>query len=144
MTMTENFALKEAGVARGTMPWKAYEARTLATIRAHDVRVRGVVTTVSALSGGNQQKFVVGREFEGKPAALVVENPTRGLDLRAAANVLAQLRSARAAGVAAVVYSSDLEELLSLADRLIVCFGGRLVPVALEVEAAARAMLGLR
>ncbi len=143
MTLVENVALKEAGVTRGLMPWNAYSRRTAALIRAHDVRATGETSLAATLSGGNQQKFVLGRELEGAPEALVVENPTRGLDIRAIAHVLGRLRAARAAGVAVVVYSSDLDEVLALADRTVVCFGGRLIPVANDAVAAARAMVGL-
>jgi simple sugar transport system ATP-binding protein len=143
MTLVENLALKEAASARGVMPWRAYGARTRATVRGHDVRTGGVDSLVGTLSGGNQQKFVLGRELEGAPEALVVENPTRGLDIRATAQVLGRLHAARAEGVAVVAYSSDLDEVMSIADRLVVCFAGRLLPVATDAEAAARAMVGL-
>jgi simple sugar transport system ATP-binding protein len=143
MTLAENLALKEAGSARGSVRWSSYEARALTTIREHDVRASGPHASAGELSGGNQQKFVLGRELEGSPQALVVENPTRGLDIRAAARVLAELRSARAAGVAVVMYSSDLDEVLSLADRVVVCFDGHATVVPVETGAVARALLGL-
>ncbi len=143
MTLVENLALKDAGVARGTTAWGAYAARAITTIRAHDVRASGAQAHAGSLSGGNQQKFVLGRELEGAPDALVVENPTRGLDIRAAAHILAELRSARAAGIAVVVYSSDLDEVLSIADRMVVCFDGRVTEVAVESGAIARALVGL-
>ena len=143
MTLTENLALKDSGTARGVVNWNSYEARATATIRDHDVRTNGPEALAGALSGGNQQKFVLGRELEGSPEALVVENPTRGLDIRAAAHVLAELRSARAAGVAVAVYSSDLDEVLSIADRMIVCFDGHATATALDAGAVARALVGL-
>ncbi len=143
MTLVENFALKDAGAARGSTPWRSYEARALAAVRGHDVRVSGVGSLAGELSGGNQQKFVLGRELEGPPEALVVENPTRGLDVRAAAHVLAELRAARAAGVAVIAYSSDLDEVLSIADRMLVCFAGRVTAVSAEANAVARALVGL-
>ena len=143
MTLVENFALKDAGTRRGTMLWTAYASRTESAIAAHDVRASGADVPAGALSGGNQQKFVLARELEGSPALLVVENPTRGLDIRAAAHVLSELRSARAAGVAVAVYSSDLEEVLSIADRMIVCFDGRITATAVDAAAVARAVVGL-
>jgi general nucleoside transport system ATP-binding protein len=143
MTLVENLALKEAGRARGTLRWASYRERTEITVRDHDVRANAVDLPASALSGGNQQKFVLGRELEGSPEALVVENPTRGLDIRAAAHVLAELESARASGVAVVVYSSDLDEVLSIADRMVVCFDGRITPTPVEADAVARALVGL-
>ena len=143
MTLVENFALKDAGESRGSMPWVAYASRAQSAITAHDVRTSGVDSTAGALSGGNQQKFVLGRELDGSPALLVVENPTRGLDIRAAAHVLEELRAARAAGVAVVAYSSDLDEVLSIADRMIVCFDGRITPTAVDAATVARALVGL-
>jgi ABC-type uncharacterized transport system ATPase subunit len=74
---------------------------------------------------------------------LVVENPTRGLDIRASAHVLAEIRSARASGTAVVFYSSDLDEVLSMSDRMIVCFDGRAAATAVEADAVARALVGL-
>jgi ABC-type uncharacterized transport system ATPase subunit len=143
MTLVENLALKDAGTARGVVPWRSYHDRTRTTLEAHDVRASSVDTSVGTLSGGNQQKFVLGRELDGSPAALVVENPTRGLDIRAAAHVLAEIRRARAAGVAVVVYSSDLDEVLSIADRMVVCFDGTASIVPVETDAIARALVGL-
>lgn len=143
MTLVENLALKEAASARGVMRWREYGTRTSVTVRDHDVRTSGVMSLAMALSGGNQQKFVLGRELEGSPEALVAENPTRGLDIRATAQVLSRLRAARTSGVALAVYSSDLDEVLSIADRMLVCFEGRLLPTAKDAEAVARAMVGL-
>jgi simple sugar transport system ATP-binding protein len=143
MTLVENFALKDAGIARGRVRWTSYESRARAAIVEHDVRASGADASAGGLSGGNQQKFVLGRELEGSPAALVVENPTRGLDIRAAAHVLAELRAARESGVAVVVYSSDLDEVLSIADRMIVCFDGRAAATPVEADAVARALVGL-
>lgn len=142
MTLTENLALKEAGARHGQMPWPALRARTSAVMRSHEVRAAGPETSASVLSGGNQQKFVLGRELEGFPELLVVENPVRGLDIRAAGQVLQGLREARAAGVAIVMYSGDVEELLAVADRIVVCFGGRVAPVAADPESVARALVG--
>ena len=143
MSLVENFALKDAGATRGTLAWPTYEDRANAVIREHDVRASGVHSTAGALSGGNQQKFVLGRELEGSPDALIVENPTRGLDIRAAAHVIAELRAARAAGVAIAVYSSDLDEVLSIADRMLVCFDGCVSVVPVDADAVARALVGL-
>jgi simple sugar transport system ATP-binding protein len=143
MTLVENFALKDAGHLRGSVPWPAYASRAESAISAHDVRASGPGSPAGALSGGNQQKFVLARELEGSPALLVVENPTRGLDIRAAAHVLEALRSARASGVAIVAYSSDIDEVLAIADRMIVCFDGRLAATAADSAAVSRAIVGL-
>jgi general nucleoside transport system ATP-binding protein len=143
MTLVENLALKEAGSAHGSMRWQSYHARTLALVREHDVRANSESSLAGELSGGNQQKFVLARELEGSPEALVVENPTRGLDILATSHVLAALSSARTSGVAVVMYSSDLDEVLSMADRMVVCFEGRAMETAVESDAVGRALAGL-
>jgi simple sugar transport system ATP-binding protein len=95
-------------------------------LAAHDVRARGPDTEAHQLSGGNQQKLVLARALEARPSLLLVENPTRGLDLAATAAVHDRLRQARAEGLAVVVYSSDLDEVLELGcDRLLVVWRGR-------------------
>ena len=142
MSLVENLALKDAGTLRGTMRWSDYVARAETAVRDHDVRSSGVASTIGALSGGNQQKFVLARELDGSPEALIAENPTRGLDIRATAHVLAELQSARARGVAVVVYSSDLDEVLALADCMVVCFDGRVTITRVDADAVARAMVG--
>ena len=79
----------------------------------------------ATLSGGNQQKFVVARETRRATAALVAENPTRGLDLRAAASVLAGITTDEAMQERAiVVHSADIDEVLAVATRVVVCFAG--------------------
>src|SRR6185295_7534884 len=90
----------------------------------HDVRGGDDSTIVRTLSGGNQQKLVLARELDGSPALLVVENPTRGLDIRATADVHRRLRAVADSGAAVVVYSSDLDEILSLATRVVVIHAG--------------------
>jgi len=85
---------------------------------------------------------VLGRELASKPNAVIVENPTRGLDIAATAAVHSQLVAARDSGAAVVIYSSDLDEVIALADRLIVMFEGHARDVALDREAAGRAMVG--
>ena len=143
MSLVENFALHESEPQHGVMPWSALTDSTATLLGEHDVRSGGTAARAGSLSGGNQQKFVIGRELAGSPRALVVENPTRGLDVRAAAQVLQRLRDARDAGVAVLMYSSDLDEVLSVADRMVVCFDGRVVDVARRADAVGRAMVGL-
>jgi general nucleoside transport system ATP-binding protein len=148
-TLAENVALAEAGRARGWMDWVARRRATAALLDAHDVRASGPDAPLRALSGGNQQKLVLARELaalgeRGRARALVVENPTRGLDIRAAADVAARLRAARDAGVAVVVHAADLDEVLALADRVVVVHEGRVHEVPKDREAVGRAMLGAR
>jgi simple sugar transport system ATP-binding protein len=85
------------------------------------------------LSGGNQQKLVIGREMAASPRLLIAAHPTRGIDVGAQAAVWEELRTARRNGLALLLISADLEELLGLADRLVVMLRGR---VAAELDPA--------
>ena len=140
-TLLENLALRGAGTRKGLLPWTTLREQTDTLMRAHDVRAPDSATIMSALSGGNQQKFVIGRELADTRRALVVENPTRGLDIRATASVHDALRETRDDGTAVVLYSSDLDEVLALADRIIVVAGGRTREVSHDRDAVGRAML---
>jgi simple sugar transport system ATP-binding protein len=100
-----------------------------------------------ALSGGNQQKFIVGRERAHAPGALVAENPTRGLDIRATARVRAEISAPAGDARAVVYYSSDIEEVLAVATRVVVCHAGRVREVAPgavpgDLSPYARALVG--
>jgi simple sugar transport system ATP-binding protein len=141
-TLTENIALKAAGRRSGLMPWASIRARTRALIDAFDIRVSSSEQTARSLSGGNQQKLVLARELADRPPALVIENPTRGLDLRASAAVHARLRSVRDQGTAIMLYSSDIDELLALSDRMLVVYAGTVIEVPSERAAIGLAMLG--
>lgn len=144
--LVENVALRGAGGRRGRIDWGALRARTESLMRAFDVRAAGPDARMRTLSGGNQQKLVLARELDveglGGPRAIVVENPTRGLDVRATADVHARLRAARDAGAAVVMYSSDVDEVLLLANRVLVVFAGRVCEAPLDREVVGRLMLG--
>ena len=141
-TLTENVALRGAGARRGRMPWTAMAALTAGLMERHDVRALSPATRAGALSGGNQQKFVVGRELDEHPTLVVAENPVRGLDIRATAHVLRELAGSADAGSAVVFYSADIDELLPVADRMLVVFAGRVREVAVERAAVANALVG--
>ncbi len=147
--LAENVALRGAGRRTGMIDWAAMRARTVSLMQAYDVRATSERAPVSALSGGNQQKLVLARELDdtrgtsGAPLAIVAENPTRGLDVRATGEVHARLRAARDHGAAVVMYSSDLDEVLSLASRVLVAYAGTVRDVTPEREVVGRAMLGL-
>jgi ABC-type uncharacterized transport system ATPase subunit len=138
----ENTALRGAGERRGRMPWGALRESTATLLSQFDVRAPGPIAVARTLSGGNQQKFVLGRELADQPQALVVENPSRGLDFKATAAVQQALRDARDAGTAVVVYSSDLDEVLLLADRVYVMHTGTVREVRGDRDEVGRAMLG--
>jgi general nucleoside transport system ATP-binding protein len=141
VTLTENFALRDAGIRRGLIPWSMLTSETTTLLSDSHVLAESADVPARALSGGNQQKFVIARELNAKPSALVAENPTRGLDIRATEDVRAALLAARDAGMAVVVYSSDLDEVLTLADRVVVLVAGRLREVASDAESVGLAML---
>jgi simple sugar transport system ATP-binding protein len=144
-SLTENLALRGAGARRGLVDWTAVRERTQALLGAYDVRAASPEVRMRQLSGGNQQKVVLARELsELSPAdAVVAENPTRGLDVRATADIHARLRAARDNGTAVILYSSDLDEVLALADRMLVIHAGTVRELALDRETIGRAMLGL-
>ena len=148
-SLTENVALRGAGKRRGTVGWAAMRTRTQALMRSFNVRAPDADAPMRVLSGGNQQKLVLARELEAldrtldSPMAIVAENPTRGLDVRATSDIHARLRAARDRGAAIVLYSSDLQEVLALASRVLVAYAGTIREVAPDRDAAGRAMLGL-
>ncbi|KFE63519.1 ABC transporter ATP-binding protein [Hyalangium minutum] len=129
MSVEENVALGRQGLppfAKG--PWldfKGRRERTKKLLGAYDVRPPDPLLAVQALSGGNQQKVVVARELDAEPKFLVVVQPTRGLDISAVAQVHSRLREERARGVGVLLISLDLEEVLTLSDRIYVLFEGR-------------------
>ncbi|MBX9927391.1 MAG: ABC transporter ATP-binding protein [Gemmatimonadaceae bacterium] len=141
-TLTENLALRGASERRGTIDWPSLAREAQALLAAHDVRASGADAPMRALSGGNQQKFVMARERAEGARALVAENPTRGLDVRATAAVHDALRALRGAGGAVVCFSTDLDEVLALADRVYVCYNGALVETPVAADLVARAMVG--
>lgn len=126
-------------IRRGHIDWRAALARTGDLLETHDVRSAGPGAPAASLSGGNQQKLVLARELARAPRVVVAENPTRGLDVHAAAQVHARLRAAAEAGAAVLLYSSDLDEVLSTADRVVVMTGGKLIDVP---EGAGREEIG--
>jgi general nucleoside transport system ATP-binding protein len=91
------------------------------------IRVSRADAPVRSLSGGNVQRLVVGRELEGHPRLLVAAYPTRGVDIRGAAFVHQELQRLRAEGAGILLISEELDELLALADRLLILYRGRIV-----------------
>ena len=84
-------------------------------------------TIATALSGGNQQKYVVGREIEDNPNLLIASQPTRGIDIGAQALIWDKLKDSRDNGLGVLLISADLEELIGLSDRIIVIYQGKIV-----------------
>ncbi len=106
---------------------RAARADTARIMQAYDVRAPGPDTLAVALSGGNQQKLIVGREMESDPRLLVAAHPTRGVDVGAQAAIWELLKDARAEGMGILLISADLDELIGLSDTLQVMLRGRLV-----------------
>jgi ABC-type uncharacterized transport system ATPase subunit len=145
-SLTENVALRGAGHRRGRMRWRTLRDETAGLTAAFDVRAARIGLPARALSGGNQQKLVLARELgDGVARLLVVDNPTRGLDLLAAADVQRRLVAAREAGTAVVFYSSDLDEVIALSDRIVVIAQGTLrdIDPPFDRDAVGRRMLGM-
>ena len=144
--LVENIALRGAGERHGIIDWSAVGAHTESLMRSFDIRAAGPRAPMRTVSGGNQQKLVLARELDSYgatgPRAIVVENPTRGLDVRAAAQVHDRLRAARDAGAAVAVYSSDIDEVLELVSRVLVVYAGSVREAPADREAVGRLMLG--
>ena len=130
-------------------PWidrAGARADTERIVREYDVRTPGIDVTAASLSGGNQQKLIVGREMSGDPVVLIASHPTRGVDVGAQADIWDHLRRARANGLAVLLISADLDELIGLSDTLKVILRGRIVadvdPAQVTPERLGSAMTG--
>ncbi|MBT9494737.1 MAG: ABC transporter ATP-binding protein [Paucibacter sp.] len=110
-------------------------------IARFSVRAGGAGAAARSLSGGNLQKFIVGREIDATPKVLIIAQPTWGVDVGAAAQIRGELLKLRDAGCAVLVLSEELDELFEISDRLVVMAQGRLSP-AVPVLEASRAMIG--
>lgn len=103
------------------------EERARRLVREYDVRPPNIALPARALSGGNQQKLIVAREFDIKPKLILVSQPTRGVDIGATEFIHRKLVELRDAGVAVLLVSAELDEVLSLSDRVIVVYSGQIV-----------------
>ena len=130
LSLTENAALTAAArkgmLKNGFVNWGKARQFAEEVIKAFDVRTPGAHTAARALSGGNLQKFVIGREVLQAPTVLVVNQPTWGVDAAAAAAIRQALLDLAAGGAALVVISQDLDELMEVADRFAALNEGRL------------------
>jgi ABC-type uncharacterized transport system ATPase subunit len=141
-SLTENIALhgyrQAPNSRRGFLDLAAMAERARRLLREFDVRGGSPETPAYALSGGNQQKVVLAREIDGDPNVLIAAQPTRGLDVGAIEFVHRRLVEQRDAGRAVLLVSLELEEILSLSDRILVIYEGRIVrefpPTATEEE----------
>ncbi|MFN8155933.1 MAG: ABC transporter ATP-binding protein [Candidatus Nanopelagicales bacterium] len=125
---------------------KGAKADTKRIVEEYDVRTPSIDVMANALSGGNQQKLIVGREMSGEPRLLIAAHPTRGVDVGAQAAIWDEIRRARAEGLGVLLISADLDELIGLSDRIKVLLRGRLVadadPQTVTPEQLGSAMTG--
>jgi simple sugar transport system ATP-binding protein len=114
-------------VKHGLIDKGAARKDTQRIIDEYDVRTPGPDALARALSGGNQQKLLVGREMSSDPILLIASHPTRGVDVGAQAAIWSHIKRARREGLAVLLVSADLDELIGLSDRIEVILRGRLV-----------------
>ncbi|SLN53633.1 Ribose import ATP-binding protein RbsA [Aquimixticola soesokkakensis] len=130
MSLTENAlltgAIREKLTRNGFLKWRDTEAFARRIIAGFDVRTPGPDNAARALSGGNLQKFVIGREVLQNPEVLIVNQPTWGVDASAAAAIRQALLDLAASGAAIVCISQDLDELMEISDRFAALNEGRL------------------
>jgi len=143
LTVEQNLMIEEAGCYRRGffLDRKKVRSHAEALIERFSIKA-GPTDAVGTLSGGNIQKVLLARVLARDPKAIVVAQPTRGLDVGAAEFVHRELLARRAAGAAVLLVSEDLEELLALADRLLVIYEGSIVR-ELGVHEATPERLGL-
>nr|WP_277626851.1 ATP-binding cassette domain-containing protein [Arsenicicoccus piscis] len=119
---------------------------TTRIVEDYDVRTPSIFVTAGSLSGGNQQKLIIGREMAHDPKVLVASHPTRGVDVGAQASIWSHLKRARREGLAVLLISADLEELIGLSDTIRVILRGRLSdpfdPDTVTAEQLGAAMTG--
>ncbi len=143
MSVAENLVLEDLGspeVARwGILRGAAIRQRADAAIADYDVRGPGPEAPARLLSGGNLQKLILARVFGHAPRLILANQPTRGLDIGAAHAVARRLLEARGRGAGVVLISEDLDEILTLSDRILVIHDGRIV----EAPSRNRARIGL-
>jgi simple sugar transport system ATP-binding protein len=135
-------------VRSGLLDLKAIKANATKLIEQFSIRVGGPGYAVGTLSGGNMQKVVVARELSEQPKLLLVNQPTRGVDLGATQFIWRTITDARDAGAAVLLSSADLSELLALSDRLVVLYRGKIAAAFinrpdLSPETLGTYMLGL-
>jgi ABC-type uncharacterized transport system ATPase subunit len=137
LSLAHNMLLTRTEALRvlGWIDRAALRAQATGVIRRYWVKAAGPGAQARSLSGGNLQKYIVGRELDAVPRVLVVGQPTWGVDVGAAAQIRAELLALRDAGSAVLVVSEELDELFAIADRLHVVAKGRLSP-SMPIEEA--------
>ena len=141
MLLTRQESISNPRFAGGWVRVKQLEAHAGEIIRRFHVKAGGPRSAARSLSGGNLQKFIVGREIDAKPRLLIVSQPTWGVDVGAAAQIRGEILALRDAGCAVLVVSEELDELFELSDRLHVIARGRLSP-SVPIAGATVARIG--
>ncbi len=128
-SVEENFILGQQGSYSwyGWLKRKWIRAAVVRAMETFDVRPRNPKTPIRGLSGGNQQKVVIAREFERSPKFLIAAQPTRGVDVGAIEFIHQKILKARQDGVGVLLISSELDEVMQLSDRILVLYAGRIV-----------------
>lgn len=133
MTIAENLMLRDSRrppfSRHGLLAGRATRARAAGLMQRFDIRAPSPATLAGRLSGGNQQKIVIARELDRNPAVLIAHQPTWGLDPGATRFVLDRILALRGGGAGVLYISSELEEVLSISDRVAVLSGGRIAGV---------------
>jgi simple sugar transport system ATP-binding protein len=115
---------------RGIVDWKEVDGYAEDVISDYDVRCQGKEEQASALSGGNQQKLIIGRVLESNPTMIVAAQPTRGVDIGAVEYIHRKLIDMRNKGKAILLVSADLDEIMELSDEIAVVYEGKIVSMA--------------
>jgi len=130
MSILENIVLTgtwEYTVKYGVISWAKARSRALEIIREYGVQAPDLLSQVRHLSGGNQQKLMVGREFSKNPRVLVIAEPTQGVDVASTEFIRKRILEMKNRGVGILLVSTDLDEILQLSDRIAVMYEGRIV-----------------
>ena len=139
MSVAENYILdsyhREPYSSNGMLHAKAVDAAAEQGVKDFDIRTPSIDTMAGSLSGGNQQKVVVAREFSRPVKLVIAAQPTRGLDVGSIEYIHSRLVEQRDAGAAILIVSTELDEILAVGDRVAVMFGGRIAGILEGVEA---------
>jgi ABC-type uncharacterized transport system ATPase subunit len=139
MTVAENFILdtyhREPYSRRGSLNAKAITERAETAVKDYDVRTPSIETYAGSLSGGNQQKVVVAREFSRPVKLVIAAQPTRGLDVGSIEYIHKRMVEQRDAGAAVLIVSTELDEVIAVGDRVAVMQGGEIVGIVEGSEA---------
>jgi len=150
MSLTENMVLgnieQPPFTRRGFLDYQAMTQYCSRLVREYDVRAPALTIQAGKLSGGNAQKMILAREISRQPKVLIAAQPTRGLDVGATEYVRKKLVEQRERGCAVLLISTELEEILSLSDRIAVLYEGQIVghvdPACVDVEQLGLMMAG--